>query len=378
MANMILRLIERIGELTVTSVESVARRAQEVSIALSEQEEVAKKLREKKEKEKEARKRAIEEKLLKLREAVALEEEIPGEEPLEIIPEREELQEPFTTRLVNIVSDLFSGYVRAPSSFFANIQEDLYKANIIMPASKYIAFAIGASVIVAIASAVLFSILFATMLGAMGSLIGIVLGPLLGIFVFFYARIYPKSKVKARSDAFSRELPFALRHMATQLTSGAGLLETMRSVAQSGYGVLSEEFRRAILEIERGATIEEAYDRMNLRIDSPGLKKASRQIISTLRTGGNLANTLKIIAEEVATEMRMKLKDYIQILNTFSLMYMFAIVVAPVLITTLVIAMGIAMKGLPIPANVMWILYLTFFGVGIYMSFMVKRFEPKV
>jgi|Deesub1362B_J571_1020462.scaffolds.fasta_scaffold09383_2 flagellar protein FlaJ len=378
MANMILRLIERIGELTVTSVESVARRAQEVSIALSEQEEVAKKLREKKEKEKEARKRAIEEKLLKLREAVALEDEIPGEEPLEIIPEREELQEPFTTRLVNIVSDLFSGYVRAPSSFFANIQEDLYKANIIMPASKYIAFAIGASVIVAIASAVLFSILFATMLGAIGSLIGIVLGPLLGIFVFFYARIYPKSKVKARSDAFSRELPFALRHMATQLTSGAGLLETMRSVAQSGYGVLSEEFRRAILEIERGATIEEAYDRMNLRIDSPGLKKASRQIISTLRTGGNLANTLKIIAEEVATEMRMKLKDYIQILNTFSLMYMFAIVVAPVLITTLVIAMGIAMKGLPIPANVMWILYLTFFGVGIYMSFMVKRFEPKV
>ncbi len=378
MTSVIVRLIEKIGELTVTGAEQVARRAQEISLALSEQEEAAKKLRERKEKEKEERKRAIEEKLLKLREAVVLEDEVQEAESFEIVPEREELKEPFATRLVNIISDLFSGYSRTPATFFSNIQEDLYKANILMPASKYIAFAIGTSVIVAIASAVLFSLLFATMFGAMGSLIGIVLGPLLGIFVFFYARIYPKSKVKARSDAFSRELPFALRHMATQLTSGAGLLETMRSVAQSGYGVLSEEFRRAILEIERGATIEEAYDRMNLRIDSPGLKKASRQIISTLRTGGNLANTLKIIAEEVATEMRMKLKDYIQVLNTFSLMYMFAIVVAPVLITTLVVAMGIAMKGLPIPSNVMWILYLAFFGVGIYMSFMVKRFEPKV
>ncbi len=378
MVNVIVRLIEKIGELTVTSAEGVARRAQEISFALSEQEEAAKKLQKKKEKEREERKRAIEEKLLKLRETVALEDELPGEEPFELVPEREELREPFTTRLVNIISDLFSGYGRAPSSFFANIQEDLYKANIIMPASKYVAFAMGVSVIVAIASAVIFSIVFATVLGALGSLIGLVLGPLLGAFTFFYARIYPKSKVKARTDAFSRELPFALRHMATQLTSGAGLLETMRSVAQSGYGVLSEEFRRAIQEIERGATIEEAYDRMNLRIDSPGLKKASRQIISTLRTGGNLANTLKIIAEEVATEMRMKLKDYIQVLNTFSLMYMFAIVVAPVLITTLVIAMGIAMKGLPIPANVMWMLYFAFFGVGIYMSFMVKRFEPKV
>lgn len=378
MTNVIVRLIERIGELTVTGAEQLARRAQEMSLALSEQEEAARKLREKKEREKEERKRAIEEKLIKLREAVALEDEVSEAEILETLPEREELREPFATRLVNIISELFSGYSRTPSSFFANIQEDLYKANILMPASKYIAFAIGASVIVAIASAVLFSILFATMLGAMGSLIGLVLGPLFGVFVFFYARIYPKSKVRARSDAFSRELPFALRHMATQLTSGAGLLETMRSVAQSGYGVLSEEFRRAILEIERGATIEEAYDRMNLRIDSPGLKKASRQIISTLRTGGNLANTLKIIAEEVATEMRMKLKDYIQILNTFSLMYMFVIVVAPVLITTLVIAMGIAMKGLPIPPNIMWLLYLAFFGAGIYMSFMIKRFEPKV
>ncbi|WP_456474125.1 type II secretion system F family protein [Candidatus Pyrohabitans sp.] len=378
MANVIVRLIEKIGELTVTRAESVAKRAQEISFALSEQEEAAKKLQKKKEKEREERKRAIEEKLLKLRETVALEDELPSEETFEIVPEREELREPFATRLVNIISELFSGYERAPSSFFANIQEDLYKANIIMPASKYVAFAMGASVIVAITSAVIFSLVFAATLGALGSLIGLVLGPLLGVFTFFYARIYPKSKVKARTDAFSRELPFALRHMATQLTSGAGLLETMRSVAQSGYGVLSEEFRRAIQEIERGATIEEAYDRMNLRIDSPGLKKASRQIISTLRTGGNLANTLKIIAEEVATEMRMKLKDYIQILNTFSLMYMFAIVVAPVLITTLVIAMGIAMKGLPISANVMWMLYFAFFGVGIYMSFMVKRFEPKV
>ncbi len=117
---------------------------------------------------------------------------------------------------------------------------------------------------------------------------------------------------------------------------------------------------------------------MNLRINSEGLKKVSRQIISTIRTGGNLANTLKVMAGEISMEMRMKLKDYIQILNTFTLMYMFVVVVAPVLITTMVIAMGIAMGGLPIPADVMWGLYLTFFGIGIYMSIMIKRFEPKV
>ncbi len=376
MTNILVRLVERLGELTVTSAESVARRAQELALVQREQEEAVERMQERLEREREERKRAIEERLEKLREAAMLEEEEEKEE--ELVVEREVLREPFTSRLVNIISDLFSAYTTTPSSFFANIQEDLYKAHILMPASKYVAFAVGASVIVAGVSAFVLSILFATMFGAVSSLMGVVLGLLLGMGVFLYARIYPKSKVKARSDAFSRELPFVLRHMATQLSSGVGLLETMRSVSQSNYGVVSEEFRRSLLEIERGATVEEAYDRMNLRIDSPGLKKASRQIISTLRTGGNLANTLKIIAEEVSTEMRMKLKDYIQVLNTFSLMYMFAIVVAPVLITTLVIAMGIAMRSLPMPPELMWVLYLAFFGVGLYMSFMIKRFEPKV
>ncbi len=377
MTNILVRLVERLGELTVTSAESVARRAQELALVQREQEEAVERMQERLEREKEERKRAIEERLEKLREAAMFEEEVEKPEE-ELVIEREVLREPFTSRLVNIISDLFSAYATTPSSFFANIQEDLYKAHILMPASKYVAFAVGASVIVAGVSAFVLSILFATMFGAVSSIMGIAIGLLLGAGVFLYARIYPKSKVKARSDAFSRELPFVLRHMATQLSSGVGLLETMRSVAQSNYGVVSEEFRRSLLEIERGATVEEAYDRMNLRIDSPGLKKASRQIISTLRTGGNLANTLKIIAEEVSTEMRMKLKDYIQVLNTFSLMYMFAIVVAPVLITTLVIAMGIAMRSLPMPPQLMWVLYLAFFGVGLYMSFMIKRFEPKV
>jgi hypothetical protein len=59
-------------------------------------------------------------------------------------------------------------------------------------------------------------------------------------------------------------------------------------------------------------------------------------------------------------------------------MYMFVVVIAPVLITTLMIAMGIAMGGLPMPPEMMWLLYFAFFGISLYMSVMVKRFEPKV
>jgi pilus assembly protein TadC len=376
--NIVLRFIDRIGFKTLDSAESTRRMFAEASFALREQEDAVSSIMEKSAQGKEDRKKALENRLAKIRESVSVSSEFIGEDETLEIEDREELKVPFSVRLGNILADSFSTYSKAPASFFGDIQESLYKANILMPASKYIAISVGVGVIAGAGVALIAAILLSALIGVTGGVLGITLFvPVFGVTLMM-AKMYPNSKVKGRSDAFGREMPFALRHMATQLSSGSGLLETMRSVSVSDYGVLSEEFKKAILEIERGATIEEAFERMNIRIDSPGLKKATRQIASTLRTGGNLANTLKIIAEEVATEMRMKLKDFIQVLNTFALMYMFITVVAPVLITTLVIAMGIAMKGLPLSADVMWILYVAFFGVAIYLSFMVKRFEPKV
>ncbi len=376
MTNVILRFVDWVGEGTLSRTEWTYRKALELSTALKEQDEVARVLLGKK-KAKEERRKVLGGKLSKIMEAVRVEsgKEVEG---IDFGVRREELKVPFSERLASVISDKFLNYSKKMESFFVNIQEDLYRANIIMPASKYISISVGISTLAALAVGISFAILLASITDIVGGLLGVSLGVVVFFFLLVFAKIYPKSKIRSRSEAFSRELPFALRHMATQLTSGSGLLETMRSVSLSDYGVLSEEFRRAILEIERGSTIEEAYERMNLRIDSVGLKKASRQIVSTLRTGGNLANTLKLIADEVATEMRMRLKDFIQTLNTFSLMYMFIVVVAPVLITTLVIAMGIAMKALPISPEILWLLYLTFFGASLYMSFMVKRFEPKV
>lgn len=376
MANVLMRLIEMVGEGALSQAERAYKRAAELSLTFHEQDAAAKTLLDKKKQERLDKKMEMEERLSMIKEAMSFETE--KEEVKDEGLVRDDLRVDFSTRLTNIIADIFSRYTKGPSAFFKNIQEDLYKANIIMPASKYIALSVGISVISAVVIGIAFSILLTVLIGISGSILGIMLGVPAFFTVLIIMKNYPKSKIKARSDKFSREMPFALRHMATQLTSGSGLLETMRSISKSDYGVLSEEFQRAIMEISRGATIEESFERMNVRIESPGLKKASRQIISTIRTGGNLADTLKIIADEISNEMRMKLKDYIQVLNTFALMYMFAVVIAPVLITTLVIAMGIAIGSMPVPPRLMWILYFAFFGASLYLSFMVKRFEPKV
>ena len=70
--------------------------------------------------------------------------------------------------------------------------------------------------------------------------------------------------------------------MATELRAGLGLHESMRSVALSGYGPLSEEFARTIEEIRYGETTENALIDMSERINSDGLKRAVYQITRTL------------------------------------------------------------------------------------------------
>lgn len=207
--------------------------------------------------------------------------------------------------------------------------------------------------------------------------IGLIFGILIILLTVFLIYL-PKMKSGGRSTAASREIPFALRQMATELRAGMGLHDSMRSVATSGYGPLSEEFARALEEIRYGQTTEQALMDMSERIDSEGLKRAVYQITRTLSSGGDLAKTLGVIAEDTAYEMRMKLKDYAQKLNSFTMIYMFIAILGPVILMVMLIAASTVM-GPMIPPILLLIAYLFFFpAIVAFMAFMIKRLEPKL
>lgn len=188
----------------------------------------------------------------------------------------------------------------------------------------------------------------------------------------------PNLKKGGRSAEASRELPYALRQMATELRAGLGLHDSMRSVAMSGYGPLSEEFARTLEEIKYGETTENALMDMSERIDSDGMKRAIYQITRTLSSGGDLAKTLNVIADDIAYEMRMKLKDYAQKLNSFTMIYMFVAILGPVIFMIMLLAASTVM-GNVFPDIVLIILYLFLFPMIVgFMAFMIKRLEPKL
>lgn len=210
---------------------------------------------------------------------------------------------------------------------------------------------------------------------------GIEIGLVFGIIILMMAMFIvflPRMRQGRKSSDAARELPFALRQMATELRAGIGLHDSMRSIAISGYGPLSEEFSRALEEIRYGETTEKALMDMSERINSEGLERAIYQITRTLSSGGDLAKTLSVIADDTAYELRMKLKDYAQKLNSFTMIYMMVAILAPVIAMVMLIAASTVMGAL-LPPILLLIVYLFFFpAIVAFMAFMIKRLEPQV
>lgn len=286
--------------------------------------------------------------------------------------ERAELRQPLSERL----SSLFYTPLKRPATrlakFFKGMDADLYRANIRTTPERYAAMMVGVSSIVAVFAVVMMFLLRLPLL----------LIPLGGVVMFLFSLVFirtqPKRRAKARAGDINRLIPYALRHMATQLSSGIGLPETMTSVSRAGYGAMSEEFDKAIRDMHAGMSMEEALTSMDRRVESEPLRRATRQVQRTLRTGGDLAKTLNTLADETAFEMHMKLRDYTQSLNMLTMIYMFASAVIPaMMMVVIMISAGKGGAGItPQTAAVLYLILIPFMLV--YFVMMIKRFEPRL
>lgn len=198
------------------------------------------------------------------------------------------------------------------------------------------------------------------------------------VMLYVFTFYYPQIKEKNSYSDLNQELPYALRHMGVELKSGKGLHDTLITIKNSDYGSLSREFNRVLEEVKYGKPTEESLLEMAHRVKSEGLSRTIHQIIGTLRVGGNLANSLNIIAKDISFETQIKLKEYSQKLNSFILIYTFIAILAPVIILIMLMASSTVM-GDVISGNLLLIIYCLFFPMIVaFMGIIIKKLEPKI
>jgi pilus assembly protein TadC len=272
-------------------------------------------------------------------------------------------------------------------SITKELSYNLYSANMRYSAKQYLAISTAVGFLVGLFGTVLVLIISA----AMNMLQIAVLAPLIGGLFFLFGTMFalwqPKKKAITRGEECSVELPFALRHMATELKAGVGLYKTIQAVAIADYGTLSEEFARTITEIEEGADTSAALKHLALRTYSRPLRTAIMHTIRAMKIGGNLSEIMSDIAEDVSEDLKNRVFAFSQKMNFFAVVFIFAGIVLPVGITILgAIRNAPALSGggqlfssIPLTPEIMMAFYLIVMPiVFIGMIYIIQGMQPKM
>ena len=264
----------------------------------------------------------------------------------------------------------------------------LYSANMHYSSKQYMALAVAGSA-VAFIIALLLSSAALTIMG-IDITTRVIIITIVSLMAFITSLaiilLIPKQNAMARGDAVSIELPFALRHMSTELRAGIGLYRTIQAIASADYGALSEEFARVITEVEEGTDTRDALRHLALRTQSKALRSAIVHIVRAMKTGGNLSESMNEIAEDVSFNMRMAVAEFGQRMNFFGVVFIFGAIVFPVMTTILGSIRNSPIKEtmasfevLPLTPPVMAAIFLVIMPfVLLVFLFYIKKSQPRV
>ncbi len=164
------------------------------------------------------------------------------------------------------------------------------------------------------------------------------LGAGLGAFVLHI--YYPHIIAQQNATGIDQGLMFALRSMQVQVNSGVSLFDAMSNIAQSNYGVISEEFEKVVQEINAGVNEGAALERLALRTQSVFLRKTIWQLVTNIRTGSPISVALESIMETLTEFQSRAIKSYAAELNMWILMYLLMAAALPTIGITFMIILS--------------------------------------
>lgn len=312
---------------------------------------------------------------------------------IQTVEELKETQNPIARTFGNIYL-LFKGIldpIQKQLTRFKRMEQlnyYIYSANMKISAKQFMAIALAAALVSFLVGIVVTTLFFATVETPLvtKALLSIMLPFALAAIVFSFAMMMPKRLAMQRGEQISTELPFALRHIATELKSGIGLYKTIQAVAIADYGPLSEEFARVVTEIEEGVSARDALRHLALRTQSKALSNALMHVIRALETGGNLSDIMNEIAEDVSFDLRLKVRDFSQKLNFFGVIFIFVAIVFPVIITILgmirnspISTGAVGFQAIPLSAQNITLIFLVIIPIILAVLVLyIRSIQPRV
>jgi tight adherence protein B len=127
-----------------------------------------------------------------------------------------------------------------------------------------------------------------------------------GIIGLFIPRFLLARNIKKRRNRFNEQLIEVLSQMANSLKAGFGLLQAIRQAADEAKPPISTELRQTLREIQVGASVEDAFNRLNERVGSDDLDIVITAILVQRGAGGSLAELIEGVGHTMRERIRIR------------------------------------------------------------------------
>lgn len=130
----------------------------------------------------------------------------------------------------------------------------------------------------------------------------IILLGVIGTGSFFIPSSLLKDRVKAKHKAIFRQIPDVLDMLTLMVEAGLDFNNALMKIISAEKGELIREFAIAQQEVKLGKSRIESFTHLMERVEYTPLTSVLNAIMLSLKTGGNLAPTLRALSEQFRTE----------------------------------------------------------------------------
>jgi tight adherence protein B len=176
-----------------------------------------------------------------------------------------------------------------------SVAEQLQRADLKLRTSEFFMIQLGSTALLALIAFVRF-----------GFLNGIPQTIVAAIIGYLAPGIYVKYRVGRRLRAFNGQLGDTLTLLSNAIKAGYSFAQAIDTVAKNAVPPISDEFGRAVREMNLGGSPDEALQNITKRVASPDFDLVATAYSIHRTVGGNLAEILDNIAYTIRERVRIK------------------------------------------------------------------------
>ncbi|MFB6220074.1 MAG: type II secretion system F family protein [Halolamina sp.] len=126
---------------------------------------------------------------------------------------------------------------------------------------------------------------------------------------------------KRRKRAIEKVIPDFLDRLASINDAGVSVVESLERLTRSDLDALTPELQRTWRDVEWGADVRRAFQRMDRRIDSPMVSRSTVLITNAMAASGEIAPVLEIAADETRADRRLQRERRQEMLTYLMVIY---------------------------------------------------------